>query len=231
MILRLCLFGILVMPSMAWAKPSALERALVGRQIVVPFDVPVSSYGVDFDGDHDFARNEQSRLDRLRLWGTAIRGGEAATITGVRVSKRRIELILGRGGLSTTELMMLKNPNLGVRGGATARQDAGPHSIAAEGHQPSRDDIAIQNEVGYNTRPRDDTPLYPPGQDTTAGQSAIQARRAAWAYRPGVGSRLRVLFKDAVPDTLLKPEALMLALSEHVMFLEQPAPESTPSGK
>jgi hypothetical protein len=35
----------------------------------------------------------------------SLRGGDIATITEVRVSKRRIELLLDRGGLSTTELM------------------------------------------------------------------------------------------------------------------------------
>jgi len=212
------------------AEPSALERALVGRKIVVPFDVPVSEYGVDFDGDHSMQRNDDARIDRLKTWGMSVRGGEAVTITGVRVSKKRIEILLDRGGLSTLELMRLQDPRFGVGGTATRSEDTGPHSTHAETRQAQRDRIMIDGELGGPAESRArDAQIDRAVSDTTGRVAAQITPTGEWAYFPGRGSRLRILFKDEVPAEMLDPKNLMLALSEHVLFVREdtdsPQPE------
>jgi len=212
------------------AEPSALERALVGRQIVVPFDVPVSMYGVDFDGDHGLKRNDDSRIERLDMWGMTLRGGETATITEVRVSKKRIEILLGRGGLSTTELMRLKDPRFKVGGGATQAEDTGPHSTHAEARQAQRDRIMIDGELGGPAESRArDAQINRAVADSASLAEPDPMLGRNWVYRPGLGSRLRILFKNQVPPEMLDPKTLMVALSEHVMFVREdsdaPQPE------
>jgi hypothetical protein len=213
-------------PSLA-AAPSPLEQALIGRRIMVPFDVPVSSYGVDFDGDRGLLRDDASRLERLDMWGMALRGGELATITEVRVSKKRIEIVLDRGGLSTTDLMRLYDPRLNVGGGATTAEDTGPHSTHAETREAQRERIMIDGELGGPAESRaTDAQISRAVADTTGRAEASRIRAEAWTYRPGLGSRLRILFKEAVPEAMLEPKALMIALSEHVMFVKEASDEA-----
>ncbi len=200
---------------------AALRQALVGRQVMVPFDVPVSSYGVDFDGDHQFARDDEARFDRLDTWGMALRGGDVATITEVRVSRRRIEILLGHGGLSTTDLIRLKDPSFRVGGTAVLPQDAGPHSTNVQARQAELERIMIQDEFGSRSANRAiNTRMNRAESDTAGLAQARRTQRRAWIYRPGPGSRLRVLFRREVPANLLEPDPLIAALSEHVMFVD-----------
>lgn len=212
-------------PSLA-AVPSPLEQALVGRRVMVPFDVPVSSYGVDFDGDHGLLRDDASRLERLDMWGMSLRGGELATITEVRVTRKRIEIVLDRGGLSTTDLMRLYDPRLNVGGGAATAKDTGPHSTHAETRQAQRERIMIDGELGGPAESRArDAQISRAVADTTGRAEASRIRAESWVYRPGLGSRLRILFKKEVPAAMLEPKALMIALSEHVMFVREESDE------
>jgi hypothetical protein len=206
-----------------------LEQALVGRRVMIPFDVPVSSYGVDFDGDREFARDDKSRFDRLDKWGMSLRGGDIATITEVRVSKRSIELLLDRGGLSTTELMRLKDPKFSVGGTAVLPQDTGPHSTNPESRRAELGRIMISDEGRSASRAED--ARFKRTESDTAGQArARQLSTRAYVYRPGLGSRLRILFKKDVPEELLEPRTLMIALAEHVMFVreESEKPQASP---
>lgn len=218
------------MPTLA-AEPTPLERALIGRKIVVPFDVPVSEYGVDFDGDHGLQRNDASRIDRLDTWGMSLRGGETATITGVRVSKRRIEILLDNGGLSTTDLMKLQDPRFGVGGTITRSEDSGPHSTHAETRQAQRDRMMIDDELGGRAESRArDAQIDRAVADTTGRRLAQITPTGEYAYFPGRGSRLRILYKGEVPAEMLDPRNLMVALSEHVMFVREDtdAPQAEP---
>jgi hypothetical protein len=227
--LRLALIVLVAEPALA-AAPAALEQALLGRRIMVPFDVPVSAHGVDFDGDHAFARDDESRIDRLEMWGMSLRGGDIATITEVRVSRNRIELLLDRGGLSTTDLMRLQDPRFNVGGGATYAEDTGPHSTHIETREAQRERLMISGELGgvAESRARD-AQIGRAVADTT-GRSFARISPGPWVYRPGLGSRLRILFKDDVPAGLLEPKALMLALSEHVMFVREDTDVPTTPG-
>ncbi len=206
----------------AHADPAtALKQALVGRHVMVPFDMPVNYLGVDFDGDHEMARDDDSRLDRIDTWGASLRGGEIAVITDVRVSKREIQILLGKGGLTTTELLRENNPNFRYGIGADRRTDSDPHSII------TRAQAVDSRELGS-----DAARIIHEMPDTLGQAQARQLVERSRLDRANVGSRLRIRFKTAVAEELLQPKALMLALSQHVMFVREPAdgvaPDATP---
>lgn len=218
--LRLAPIILIAAPAFA-AEPAALEQALLGRRIMIPFDLPVSSHGVDFDGDRGFARDDKSRIRRLEMWGMSLRGGDLATITEIRVSKRSIELLLDRGGLSTTELMRLQDPNFKVGGAATQAEDTGPHSTHSETREAQRERVMISGELGGVAEDRARDAQIDRAVADTTGRGLSKIAPSPYKYRPGLGSRLRILFKKQVPAELLEPRALMLALSEHVMFVRE----------
>lgn len=197
-----------------------LKKALVGRQIVVPFDTPVSAYGVDFKGDDSLARDDDSRFERIDMWGLSIRGGETATITDVRVSKKRIELLLGRGGLSTTDLMRLNDPEFNVGGTAVIPEDQSAHGTHVQARRADNDRISIGNELGGSSERSEYGRELRASTDTLGTTQKERLRRRAWVYRPGLGSRLRLLYKDQVPAEMLDPETFVAAMSEHVLFKE-----------
>ena len=213
--------------SVAAASNEALERALIGRRVMVPFDMPVNSLGVEFDGDHGFARNDEKRLERISMWGTSVMGGEIAVITGVRVHKNRIEILLGRGGLTTTRLLGEQNPHFRIGNTASVGTDADPHSMQLDAR--STDERERLDAAGSQSVVRPPTPdsraeyarTVRAVGDTLGDAEASRLIEGSRLYRANVGSRLRILFHDEVPPGLLEPRALMLALSEHVMFVRE----------
>lgn len=225
---RLALIVTIAGPAFA-AAPAELEHALLGRRIMVPFDVPVISHGVDFDGDKGFLRDDRSRIQRLEMWGMSLRGGELATITEVRVSRNRIELLLDRGGLSTTELMRLQDPRFQVGGSAVRPEDTGPHSTHAETREAQRERLMVSGELGGLAESRARDAQIDRAVADTTGRRMAAVQPGPYIYRPGLGSRLRILFKDDVPPELLDPRALMVALSEHVMFVRESTDVVTPA--
>lgn len=218
----IALIALCVLVSPAAASPEAnLRRALVGRHVMVPFDMPVNYLGVDFDGDHDMQRDDDARLERIGMWGSSIRGGEIAVITDVRVSKREIQIVLGKGGLTTTRLLQERNPNFRMGADVTSASDPEANSM-----EPLRRDRDIREQVSSNNYPENRAmraQSYQAIRDTVGMAAELKRVQASRLERVGVGSRLRIRFQDRVPPQMLEPTDLMLALSEHIRFVKEDA--------
>src|SRR5205823_6776144 len=64
-------------------------------------DMPGTSDGVDVRGDASRAIDFQEYGNRLKTYGTAIRAGDSATVTLLKVKKDLIEFQLSGGGFGT----------------------------------------------------------------------------------------------------------------------------------
>jgi hypothetical protein len=94
--------AILAHPVLASAQDEAAVRsALEGRRVTVTIDMPGSEDGVDIQADSSRPLDYQRYGERLKAYGTAIRAGETATVTLVKIKKDLIEFQLGGGGFGT----------------------------------------------------------------------------------------------------------------------------------
>src|SRR5262252_839517 len=92
--------GVAAVPASAQDE-AALKRYFEGRRVVVRMDMPGTSDGVDVHVDDSQSVDHEQYRARLREYGTAIHGGEPATVTLVKVKKDLIEFQLGGGGFGT----------------------------------------------------------------------------------------------------------------------------------
>ena len=92
---------------MALAAPAAaqnedaLKDFFEGKRIVTRIDLPGTSDGVDVRVDADRQIDYQEYGHRLRMYGTALRAGDSAIVTLVKVKQDLIEFQLSGGGYGT----------------------------------------------------------------------------------------------------------------------------------
>ena len=78
-----------------------LRSFFEGRRVRVTIDMPGTSDGVDVHADASRAIDFREHGQRLKQDGTAIRSGETATVTLVKMKKDLIEFQLNGGGFGT----------------------------------------------------------------------------------------------------------------------------------
>src|SRR5712692_7479329 len=90
-----------------WAAPAsaqnedALRTFFEGKRVVVKIDMPGTSDGVDVRADANRAVDFQDYGNRLKSYGAALRAGDSATVTLVKMKKDLIEFQLNGGGFGT----------------------------------------------------------------------------------------------------------------------------------
>src|SRR3954447_11959614 len=80
---------------------SSLKSFFEGRRVTVTIDMPGTSDGVDVEADARQPIDYPKYRDNLKRYGTALRAGEAVTVTLVKMKKDLIEFQLGGGGFGT----------------------------------------------------------------------------------------------------------------------------------
>src|SRR5512140_734236 len=80
---------------------AALKAFFEGKRVTVRIDMPGSADGIDVRADAKQAVDFSRVRDNLKRYGTAIKSGDAITVTLVKVKKDLIEFQLGGGGYGT----------------------------------------------------------------------------------------------------------------------------------
>jgi hypothetical protein len=80
---------------------SSLKSFFEGRRVTVKIDMPGASDGVDVEADARQPIDYPKYRDHLKRYGTALRAGDAVTVTLVKMKKDLIEFQLGGGGFGT----------------------------------------------------------------------------------------------------------------------------------
>jgi hypothetical protein len=83
------------------AAAAALAKALEGRHVKLLMDMPASSGGVDLHVQREPEIDAALHARRLADFGVAIRQGQTALVTKIKVNKKNIEIQLGGGGYGT----------------------------------------------------------------------------------------------------------------------------------
>ena len=94
------LFGAYAAPAHAQDE-SALKAFFEGKRVTVTIDMPGTSDGIDVQADSARPLDYPRYGDRLKTYGTAIRAGDSAIVTLVKVKKDLIEFQLSGGGFGT----------------------------------------------------------------------------------------------------------------------------------
>ena len=81
-------------------KEDALRAALVGKYVTVKIDMPASHRGIDLRFDKEEPFNPSEHFQRVKEFDVAIREGDRAPITYVKLKDDMIEIHLAGGGFN-----------------------------------------------------------------------------------------------------------------------------------
>src|SRR5437667_1885177 len=202
---------------MALAAPAAaqnedaLRSFFEGKRVALKIDMPGTSDGVDVRPDAGRALDYRQYGDRLKTYGVALRAGDSAAVTLVKVKKDLIEVQLSGGGFGTF-------------------RDDSSSSVSIPSVQKSDREKELEKSVREETDPRRKRELREQLEDVRNRRErenrAIDVERIwaeerkkeriAWERLHG-GSRFNLRYSGAVPAGI-RPEEVMAALAEYVDF-------------
>lgn len=192
-----------------------------GKSVVVKLDLPGTSQGVDVYPDRAQAVDFPQHAGRLKRYGTAVRRGEAALVTKVKVKNDLIEFQLGGGGYGT--FGDDDSPYVSVPSAPKTQREKNLERDLANTTDPAlRRKINEELDGLRRQRQREDT------RNQTEAAQAQQVKEANIRQRRlEGGSRFNLRYKPTVPADALTPESIMQALSPYVDFSipsDAPAP-------
>ena len=221
----LLLLAFAVVPSAAHAQSeAALRQYFEGRTVKLKIAMPGTESGVDlYPGTArplDFPR----LADRLKDNGTALKAGDEALVTKVKVKSKLIEFQLDGGGYGT----MGDETSTGVSVGNTPRTRR-EQNLEAELKRET--DPARKREMKEEL---DDLKQAREREDARNRASVAEAAESKKANirqrRLEGGSRFNIRYHDGVPVSALTSEAMQAALAPYLEFPETADPAPAPAG-
>lgn len=189
----------------------ALKSSFEGKRVTLRMDMPGDAGGVDVHADAREAIDYGRYKDNLKRYGTAIRAGETATVTLVKVKKDLIEFQLGGGGFgtfgddtSTTAYIPLVDKS--------SREKDLEKRIRDEDDRDRRKRLERELDDLRDRRERENRRIMAERERV----SEMKRERIADERLRG-GSRFNLRYEDRVP-TGIRPEDVMAALAEYVDF-------------
>lgn len=207
----LLILSLLGGPLVAQDEPS-LKVHFEGRVVAVRMDMPATDDGVDVYPAEtppvDFPRYQA----RVRKYGIAIRQGETAMVTKLKVKGKLIEFQLGGGGYGTAGDQT--DPSVGFTPAPkTEREKTLERELKdARGPVVKR---RMEDELDHlrSQREREDR------RNRAVAAEATERRREFIQHRRlAGGSRFNLRWRDAVPAGTLTPDAIETALASYVDF-------------
>ncbi len=223
MLIRALVLLSLLIPPLAAAhaqSEAALKDYFEGRTVKLKLAMPGAEDGVDvYPGTPkplDFPRH----ADRLKDYGTALRTGDQALVTKVKVKAKLIEFQLDGGGYGTSGDETSSSVNVGSAP-KTKREQNLEGELKREKDPVRR--RAIKEEL-------DDLKARREREDARNRASVAEAQESKKANirqrRLEGGSRFNIRYRDGVPAAALTPEAIRQALAAYVDF-DEAAPAAT----
>ena len=202
----------------------ALKSYFEGQRVLVRIDMPGTQEGVDIHADARRALDFDDYRDNLKRYGVAIRAGEPATVTMVKVKKDLIEFQLDGGGYgtfgddtSTSVYMPLVEKS--------DREKELERKIRDEDDRERRRHMQHELDELRERRERENRRI-------TAERERAEARKADLIAERRLrgGSRFNIRYEDRVPSGM-RPQDVVAVLAEYVDFRPSAAPyEPPPSG-
>ena len=189
-----------------------LRRTFEGKQVRIRMDMPGSEQGVDVYPGTSQKVNYPEHASRLKRFGTAIRSGDMAMITKIRLKGDHLEVHLDGGGYGTA-------------GDETSSDVYVPRLEKTEREKNLEKELEKTTDPVVKKRLREELDAL--RKDRERQEARLKAEAAqAQAMRESVirqkrlegGSRFNLRYRDRVPADELRPEAVMAALSDFVDF-------------
>ena len=190
---------------------AALRSFFEGRRVRVTIDMPGTSDGVDVHADASRPIDFRQHGERLKLYGTAIRARETATVTLVKVKKDLIEFQLSGGGYGTFSddtSTSVYIPHVD----RSSRERELDRLIKEEDDSRRRRRLEDERDSLRERRERRNRRI-------DAERAVAESRKAELIAerRLSGGSRFNLRYEDAVPAGI-RPEEVMAALEQFVDF-------------
>ena len=189
-----------------------LRRFFEGRTVVVKLDLPGTDDGVDVYPGTSQPIDFPKHAGRLKKYGTAIRRGEEALVTKLRIKKDLIEFQLDGGGYGT--FGDDTDPNVSVPNASKSERERNLERDLERTTDPAAK-RKIKEELDQLRRERERENNRLRAEAESARQlkeGNIRQRRLEG------GSRFNLRYRPAVPDDAITPDGVMRALAEYVDF-------------
>ena len=189
----------------------ALRSFFEGKRVAVRIDMPGTSDGVDVKPDAGRALDYRQYGDRLRMYGAALRAGDSAVVTLVKMKKDVIEFQLSGGGFGT--FRDDSSSSVSTRTvDKSSREKELEKSVREETDPRRKRELREQLENVRDRRERENRRL----ELERISAEELKKERIARERLHG-GSRFNLRYSGAVPPGI-RPEEVMAALAEYVDF-------------
>ncbi len=189
----------------------ALKSFFEGKRVMVKIDMPGTSDGVDVNADATRAIDYRRYGDRLKAYGTALRAGDSAVVTLIKVKKDLIEFQLSGGGFGTfgddtsTSVYMAHVEK-------SNREKDLEKQIKDEKDSRRRRDLERERDDLRDRRDRENRRI-----DAERARLEERKRERIAEQRLRGGSRFNLRYVEAVPAGI-RPEQIMATLADYVEF-------------
>jgi hypothetical protein len=210
---QLLLLALLLLPAAAHGQTEAeLKSYFEGRTVKLRIAMPGTESGVDVYPGTDKPLDFPRHAGRLKDNGTALRSGDEALVTKIKVKSKLIEFQLDGGGYGT----MGDETSSGLSVGSTPktrREQNLEGELKRETDPVRRRELKEELDELQKDREREDARNRAAVADAQESKKAnIRQRRLEG------GSRFNIRYNNGVPAAALRPEAVRAALAAYVEF-------------
>ena len=219
--LRLALFVSALAAGPAAAQSEGVLRDhFEGKTVTLKLAMPGTESGVDVYPADPKPLDYPKYAARLKEHGTAIRAGETALITKIRVKSSHVEFQLDGGGYGT--MSDETSSDVPVTSTPKSRRERNLEAELKRETDPVRKrEMKEELDDLRKDREREDARNRAEVADAEEQKEAnIRQRRLQG------GSRFNIRYRDRLPDAALTPEGIEAALGEYVTF-DSPRPPDT----
>ena len=213
----------LLAPTLVQAQSeTALRDYFEGRTVTLKIAMPGTEDGVDIYPGTAKPLDYPRHASRLKRSGTALKSGDDALVTKVKVKSNLIEFQLDGGGYGT--MGDETSSSVGVSQAPKTKREQNLEGELRREQDPARR-RAIKEEL-------DDLKADREREDARNRAYVAEAEESKKANirqrRLEGGSRFNLRYKDGVPVSALTPEAVKEALAAYLQFPEQAAAAPSP---
>lgn len=194
---------------------AALRSYFEGRRVTVKIDMPGTSDGVDVHADASRPIDYGRYGERLKSYGTAIRAGESATVTLIKLKKDLIEFQLGGGGYGTFGDDTSTSVNI-PRVEKSKREKDLEKDIEEENDSRRKRRLESELDDLRNARERENRRI-----DAARVEAEERKKERIADLRLRGGSRFNLRYDGSLPREL-KPADVMASLANFVDFSGEP---------
>jgi hypothetical protein len=207
---------------LAAQSEAALREYFEGKTVTVKQPMPGTEEGVDIYPGTAKPLDYPRYAGRLKKYGTALRSGESALVTKVKVKAKHIEFQLDGGGYGTmgdetsTNVSTSPTPKTRREKNLEAEVNREADPVKKRAMREELDDLKRERE-------REDA------RNRSAVAEAEEHRKENVRQRRlEGGSRFNIRYQDQLPSTALTTDAVMSALAQYVDF-EDLRQQATPA--